>query len=352
MSHAFANDAVENSHETSVSWRTVRRRVYSELLPYDTVSSRRVMSLLAAYGLELIVAVTPDVVHQVRHVMKSAERHGVRVSVWPMLSREEGRWLNVTTATSFVALVNQIYELSKRESWTLVEVLFDLEPTFAEMLTAIDRPTSLRHFVKLVDENSARLVQVETEFVALCDMLRAQGVALATAVVPMVATSHDPATWRALLGIPREPVDGTHGAMLYTSLLEGWSRGFVSRGDALGLLRCGADAARARWGTAAEVAVGLIGPGVFGDEPSYRGPHELAADVAVVGASGITSIALFDLGGVLSRPPAEAWLEALFVAPDTQFRPTLRARGIWAAIDQLPRAATFFQAQRRGRSQR
>ncbi len=308
------------------------------------------MTLLAAYGLELIVAVTPGVLHQLGQVIVSGLRHGVRVSVWPMLTREEGRWLNVSTASPFVAFVNQIYELSKRESWPLAEILFDLEPTFGEMLTAIDHPTSLRHFVNMIDDNRSHLVRVQSEFGNLCDMLRAEGVALATAVVPMVATSHDPAGWRDLLGIPCEPPNATHGVMLYTSLLEGWSRGLVSRADALGLLRCGADAARERWGSSAEVAVGLIGPGIFGDEPSYRGPHELAADVAVVLASGATSLALFDLGGVLSRPPPEAWLEALFVTPNAQFAPTLRARVMWAGLDWLPSVATFFQARWRAPS--
>ena len=51
--------------------------------------------------------------------------------------------------------------------------------------------------------------------------------------------------------------------------------------------------------------------GALGDEPRYRDPSELAVDVAVARAGGVETLNLFDLGGVLRRGPAEAWLEAL-----------------------------------------
>jgi hypothetical protein len=111
----------------------------------------------------------------------------------------------------------------------------------------------------------------------------------------------------------------------------------------MGLLRCGADASLARWGANAEVGVGLVGTGIFGNEPSYRSPLELAADVRVVRASGALSVALFDLGGVLAREPAEAWLEALWVSDDVLVEPTWRARAMWAAVERLPAAATLFR---------
>jgi hypothetical protein len=301
------------------------------------------MTLLRAYGVELILAVTPDVAHGLGAAIRVAEQYGVRVSVWPMLSREEGRWLNATTATPFIEFVRQIYDKSRRETWPLVEVLFDLEPTFGEVIAAVNRPVAAWNFIKSLDEKRERVQRVEYEFGALCSMLAGEGVALASAVVPMAATARDPDTWRALLGIPREPSGATQCAMLYTSLLEGWSRGAVSRADAMGLLRCGADASLARWGAEAEVAVGLVGTGIFGNEPRYRSPLELAADVAVVRGAGAKAIALFDLGGVLAREPAEAWLEALFVTDQVPIEPTWRARAMWGALERLPEAVTLFR---------
>jgi hypothetical protein len=78
-----------------------------------------------------------------------------------------------------------------------------------------------------------------------------------------------------------------------------------------------------------------VGTGAFGDEPTYRSPAELADDVAVARGAGVDDLALFDLGGVLRRPPAEAWLEA-FTAIDAGAPPpgpmlTGRARAVVAA---------------------
>ncbi len=97
--------------------------------------------------------------------------------------------------------------------------------------------------------------------------------------------------------------------MLYTSILEGWARGMLDRGDALALLGWSCRTAARRFGAIAGASLGAVGSGAFGDEPTYRSPAELADDVAVARAAGVDDLALFDLGGVLRRPPAEAWLD-------------------------------------------
>jgi hypothetical protein len=133
--------------------------------------------------------------------------------------------------------------------------------------------------------------------------------------------------------------------MLYTSILEGWSHGLLRRADALALGAAGCAASRARFGAKAGASLGAVGPGAFGDEPVYRSPGELAEDVGAARAEGVDDLALFDLGGVLRRPPAEAWLEAFTTAPARPAPETRRAHaallalqvtgGTWAAISGL-----------------
>src|SRR5262249_6112393 len=133
------------------------------------------------------------------------------------------------------------------------------------------------------------------------------------------------------------PVDGVPwrvvNAMLYTSILEGWSRGAFGRRDARAFLGAACRAARARFGERAAASLGAVGPGALGDEPVYRSPAGLADAAASARAAGADALALFELAGVLGRPPAEAWLEA-FVAPEPAADPpemTLRARVALAA---------------------
>ncbi len=101
--------------------------------------------------------------------------------------------------------------------------------------------------------------------------------------------------------------------MLYTSILEGWSRGALRRADARALLGVACREAASRLGERAGASIGAVGPGAFGNEPTYRGVAELADDVAVARAAGVDDLALFDLGGVILRGPPEPWLDA-FVA--------------------------------------
>jgi hypothetical protein len=119
------------------------------------------------------------------------------------------------------------------------------------------------------------------------------------------------ALWQRLLGTP---VDTLHASsvsvMMYTSLVEGYSRGLVSRRGAIRLLAAVCRLARRRFGPNVEISLGAVGRGALATEPTYRGPEELAVDAAVARRAGIANLALFDLGGVLRRPPVEAWLDA------------------------------------------
>ena len=141
---------------------------------------------------------------------------------------------------------------------------------------------------------------------------RARGVArVSTAVMPLLAAELAGDWVQRLLGTPAElPVDH-HSVMAYTSLVEGWSRGWVSRRGAERLLAATARLARVRFGARAGLSLGCVGVGAFGDEPCYRDPRELARDVAIARRAGIDELSLFDLGGAVRRGPVEAWLDAL-----------------------------------------
>lgn len=94
--------------------------------------------------------------------------------------------------------------------------------------------------------------------------------------------------------------------MSYTSLMEGYSRSMLRRRDARALLWAAAGAAVHRFGARAGVSLGCVGTGALGDERSYHSAAELADDVAIVRAAEIADIALFDLAGLLQRPPINA----------------------------------------------
>jgi len=171
--------------------------------------------------------------------------------------------------------------------------------------------------------------------------MHARGVATASAVWPLVALDPPGARgWQALLGTPVDALATERvSVMMYTSILEGWSRGAIRRRDAKLLLGAATARALRRWGKSAGMSIGCVGTGALVDEPVYRDPSELAEDAALARAAGCHDLSLFDLGGVLARGPAEAWLDA-FAHPSEHLAGTSSKRVRLAR--RLSRLATWM----------
>jgi hypothetical protein len=138
--------------------------------------------------------------------------------------------------------------------------------------------------------------------------------------------------WQRLLGTP---VDGVGferiTVMAYTSLIEGYARGALSRRHARALLWLLCRRALARWPGRAALALGVVGGGALGSERPYQSPTELEDDVAIARCAGMDDLALFELSAVLDRGPSpERWLDA-FVGTEPALappRPELAAEAV------------------------
>ena len=171
---------------------------------------------------------------------------------------------------------------------------------------------------------------------ALCAALHAQGILASAAAPPTVLLDPEGGASRPYQEVQGTPIEGLAwdhvSFMLYTSILEGWSRGVLRRDDARALLGVACRAAAKRLGERAGASIGAVGVGAFGNEPTYRGVSELVDDVAVARAAGIDNLALFDLGGVIRRGPPEPWLDAFVETPPLARlpEPSWRLRGVLA----------------------
>ena len=319
------------------------RRIYSETLPWDRVVEPTALGLLARYGLEVVLAVRPWDVSALPDVARALRDAGVGLSIWPMLADAEGRWANVDNARAFAELTaaccEALVDLPPRD------VLFDLEPPFAQAKALV----SFANAHGLPPPRMSRSPGYDAAARSLSNLVtsvHARGIASSMAVWPLVAL--DPAgasTWQTFLGTPVDPLGADHvSVMMYTSIFEGWSRGVLRRGDALALLSAATARAVRRWGPRAGMSLGCVGVGAFEDEPLYRAPRELLEDVAVVRAAGCDALTLFDLGGVLARPPAEAWLDAFTGDERVDVAVSRRVR----AARAVARAATWMLGPRRG----
>lgn len=323
---------------------TPRRRIWSELLPLEVVRMPGTLALLRRYALELSIAVRPETAAGLPDLVAACADAGVAVAVWPMIADEDGRWASACNAAAFGAFVARLLDALDARRLAAAEIVFDLEPPIDAVRRAL---AGGRGALDLLGggprgaRGSPRWIEAQRAYVELAGAVHARGVATSAAIVPLVMTDGPARGWERLLGTPvSAPPWGRVGAMLYTSLFEGYSRGALGREDAVALLAWGCRAAARRFGPRAGASLGAVGQGALGDEPVYRSVAELREDVAAAEAAGVSDLSLFDLGGVLARPPAEAWLEA-FVAPPEAHSPrdTLRARGVVAAAALVGRAA-------------
>lgn len=280
----------------------MRRRVWCETVPYDELVRSEVVELLARREIDLLLAVRPWQLGEVAAVVRRFQDRGVFVAVWPMLDDADGRWVNADSAPAFIAFADAVLAAAPFAD----ELVLDLEPAKATLARWKNWRPTWRQTPSPSRYGEARDVLAEATRRWRADRR------VTTALLPLLALELAGQWLQRAAGTPATALDvDRHSVMAYTSLIEGWSRGVFDRGRAETALAVCARLTRLRFGAAASISLGAVDVGAFGDEPAYRGPSELARDVAIAGAAGLTELALFDLGGVLRRGPAEAWLDAL-----------------------------------------
>lgn len=298
-----------------------RYSIWSELLPLELVREHSTLSLLQKYSLELRLACFEDSdLDELARTVRAAQRRELSVALWPMLANAEGRWASAHNGHAFARYVRRLIAELRARNCSVSAVMIDIEPPIDVMQRWLDRlrmrwrwkrrkglegPKSVPAMAQRVDGDNA--------LSELFNELTSEGVRVGAAMVPtdlLGDTAARSVEW--LLGLPNgDALYEPASAMLYTSMLEGYSRGWISRARAQSLLRRGASRALARYPSRVEVSLGVVATGALGDEPVYRSADELREDVAIVRSLGITQLALFDLRGVLARPAPERWLDAL-----------------------------------------
>lgn len=312
-----------------------RRYIWSEHVPYESLRAPAVLRALAERAITPIVAVTPPLVDRAAGVVRACRDAGLGVGLWPMLDDVHGRWASAANTARFCALARALVDTLDAGDALPDLVAIDLEPPIERMRRLLRG--------RWAPPPPGRGRDAAQGYGALIDAMERRGIEVMAAVMPPVVMSA-PAVrrgWQRFLETPVDELRLAHvSAMVYTSLLEGYSRGAVRRRDARGVLARLARDARQQLGARAGVSLGAVGVGALGDERTFRSVAELADDVATARAAGVDAIALFNLDGALARPPLEAWLDALAHTPPARAAPpaTWRARALWRCLTLAGRA--------------
>lgn len=272
--------------------------MWCETLPFGELAP--LVPVVARAGVDLLLAVRPPQLEVVGDAVRRFRDAGVFVALWPMLDDHDGRWASTTTSARFIELAD---ELRARVPFA-DELAIDLEPPIATLARWKAGRPARPHRRPSYAAARAQLAAAVARWSATTRVT--------TAILPFLALEGRGEWMQRLIGTPvSELAVARHSVMAYTTLFEGWSRGLVDRRRAEAMLAGCARLARARYGARAALSLGTVGPGAFGDEPSYRDPGELARDVAIARAAGIDELSIFELGGIVRRTPVEPWFAAM-----------------------------------------
>lgn len=306
-------------------------RVWCETLPWDRLTHPDTLDLLCDRRVMPVVAVRPWDLDRLPALLDAARERGLPVALWPMIDDDHGRWLCATNVERFGAFVQTLLD-GLPGDLRPDELALDLEPPLGLLARAASAFHPRRRSQAMLPW-SVPVAQTKAALRGLIAAVHARGVRVSAAVIPMVLSDRvggGDGFWQRAMGTPVDDLPWDHvSVMMYTSLYEGWSRGVVDREGARSLLVQGCAMARARYGSRVGASLGVIDTGALGDEPLWRGPDEMADDVALVRGAGIDTVTLFDLGGAVARGPATRWLDAFVGAKPAAWRGEHPRRARW-----------------------
>ncbi len=297
----------------------MRRRVWSEFLPFDEVRRPETLRLLGTHDVEPILAVHVEAdLQSLSETIRSARRAGLRPWIWPLLAKDHGYWASEQNSGEWKARVDEILSTLESENARPSGIAVDLEPPLA--IVNLTRSMQVVEWMQLVRRHldPIRFESSVMSWRAIALGLSARGYETLGITTPMAA--HDlrdgQPVWQDLLETPWIDVPwSSWGIMAYNSMVAGYSKGVLNIEEARACHHPLLVRINQSFGARGHVSLGLTGTGVLEDEAVYSSPDDLALDVAAAKAAGITDIGVFCLEGILDRSDPESWLKKFDVPP-------------------------------------
>ena len=281
--------------------------------------AERALPLLAEYGAGVAVSVYREsLTDENARALLEVKDAGVGLSVWPLLSREEGYFPNEKNAAPYAALVEEVLDWALDSGVVPDAVAVDLELPYGQMMAMLEGGTAgrSRAALRMLRENrDARRFRDSWEGMSkLNSLIHSRGVRTVAAILPWVALELEGGhvLVQDLMETPVAGIDwDVLSPMWYVSMFTGMTGGLISERDANWLLYEAGLSLRCRYGPRAGVSLGLTGTGVLGDEPVFSSPEGLMVGVEASLAAGIRDISIYNLEGILTSEDPRSWMDAL-----------------------------------------
>ncbi|MEW6776450.1 MAG: hypothetical protein AB1405_09165 [Bdellovibrionota bacterium] len=282
-------------------------------------NARGALPLLAQKGIAVVLHWKASDLDNLERWNFAAEAaaQGVEVRPWLLLSEAEGYWPGSTNAPLFASKARQLAALWKSRGLPPTTFVVDMEMRIDryrklnEMISApIPNVLAIAWFLRS-GINRWQYYQATLTYAALVNDLHQAGWRVHLTTLPQVADDYSDGDdgLRQALGIP---VDGIAwdavSIQAYRTLFSAYS--FVGPLTPFFVYDYGRMAQQV-WGTRAAIDIGITGNGMD-SAPTYVDGNDMRKDVEAALSAGFFAdeIFVYNLQGILDKPPASSWFEA------------------------------------------
>lgn len=210
-------------------------------------------------------------------------RHIKEIHVWPVLSFKEGYWFSGFCKKE---------SIDKLLGYKGLNVKVDLEPPMPKMKFS----ASLLFFYGLLKflsagKNKSYLKEKIKELAKISQVISNE-FPVPAAVQERIACHTDPRN-----------VENVEINFISYSTFFG-----LARPLARAYYKLFAKSAIKKYGSKAMFSIGMIGPGIFGNEPYYSNPSELRVDLEMMKKAGAKKVAIYSLDTLSQRKNPSAWI--------------------------------------------
>lgn len=109
------------------------RALWSEFISYTSVKSS--FSYIKENGYSIYLAIQENFIGDpaLLDLLRTAEKMGIKIGAWILLSYEEGYWPNEKNAEGFLRAVKKFVQWKEEENFEIERIIVDMEPSYNRM---------------------------------------------------------------------------------------------------------------------------------------------------------------------------------------------------------------------------
>ena len=326
----------------------MKMRVWYEYFETEEAVAPDTVNLLKKYDVSVGLAFPHGSMNEdYARILSTYHDQGIATALWVLLPDEQGYWPNERNVVEFSDYVRRVFDWAEENKFALPEIAVDLEPPIYQM-EALKKAANPRERINVLrkcfgeNRDHGRFYDASHRFEELNEFIHARGSRTLCPVPSHIVL--DVATGgigvQDLLETPITTVNWDMlSAMIYTSMLVGYSKGTISQKDARWYLYSVMREFKEKYWERAGVSIGVTYTGKLGDEPYYDKPEDLLPDMKAAKAALIDDITIYNLEGILRSPRPGAWfdmlLEAEPEAPERSLRVDMVRSAAKAAVRLL-----------------